>query len=221
MKQTLTLITMAMIAINVVSCKKDDAAEPAATGSTTSNNTPTDMEYYVQYTDGGKTYKRSTEISYSPQENFVQNRELAAFIGKTGVFNEEHGWVKIIFPVDSSSISKVVLNKKYITRKVEPTLDENTFMYSTPDEYIGALYYEMEFNDGKDILEDQEVTTQYYHIIKSIKYLKNAYDKATQKNKAYFVVTGEFNISVKNNSTNLTRDLTNGSYKVVLGVLPK
>ncbi len=221
MKQILTLFSVALLAISVVSCSKD-STEPSTSPSTSPSSTDT-LTYYIKYDDGGKTFKTKTDVPFDANTRVYLNYLAPAFISKLGTYsiNKEYGWLNIVFPVDSSNINKLVLNKKYITKKIEADFNLDSAVYYIPDESIGALSYEMTFESGKDIMVDQDNSTTYYHIIKSIKYLKSEYDKASEKVKAYYVVTGEFKISVKNNATNLTRDLTNGSYKVVLGVLPK
>ena len=89
------------------------------------------------------------------------------------------------------------------------------------DSKIGSLYYEMTFKSGGDKSENYDDVSTYYNIIKSITYLKSEYSKIEKRKKEFYVVTGEFNISVKNDVSNKTRDLTNGSYKIIIQTIAK
>lgn len=219
MKQILTILSVAMIAISVVSCKKDDTTTTPTT-TTTSSTTPTDMEYYIQYNDGGKTIKMEANPFATSSFLVINYPNVNAGSSIHGPKYQESGSLDIVFPVDSSNVNKVTLNKKYITGKLSEEPSDSGMFYIS-DGNIGKLTYDMTFTTGTDRMVDQDVTTTYYNIIKSVKYLKSGYDGALQKKVSYYVVTGEFNISVKNDVTNLTRDLTNGSYKIRVETLAK
>jgi hypothetical protein len=212
MKKLIFLFSLVSVFIlSFTSCKKDNSTTPISD----------DLEYYVKYTDNGKSVNlkanKTTQMAVSGYGTNTNQRITSRLYPK--VYDGGHGSIEIIIPCDSSNLNKINLDKKCVIELY------NGYQYDYKigfnDSKIGSLSYEMSSSSsGTDESNANNEASDYYNIIKSITYLESEYSTLTKEKIAWYVLTGEFKMSVQNDVSNSSRDIT-GSYKIPIMVRSK
>jgi hypothetical protein len=205
MKRILLFTEITVIMAICFSCKKDNSTNPASTSD--------DSDYYVQYTDNGAVNNFNVRPVSNPYFETQINAIWEYRLTNTSNDNDNDNNFFIILPADSSSIKKIIINKKYCISGYDSYFDVTV----KQDSAIGFLYYySHRLNEtGTDWWVNTYTTEKYYNKITSLKYLRTEYSSIYESNISYYEITGEFFMQIKNKQTFLTRDLTNGSYKLV------
>jgi hypothetical protein len=210
MKSKISIAVIVMIVAVGVGCKKASTPQPV-------NPKPapivTNSTYWISYVDTtmrtwGIYAANSTVVGLNPQTGLPYPNTAYS-----EQYNNKFGYANfnIELPVDSSSLVKIVKNKRQIITNFDP--QQSAFQVSG-----GISLSSSNSITGTDSFVSETDTLTYYSRITSLTYIGRAYDSFYQRSDAVYILQGDFNVLVNNDLSNTKRVWSNGKYKFTVNV---
>lgn len=217
----LTLLLAAVISY-CVSCKKtqpqQQAPAPSAPAQPQQPSLPPNT-YTASFVDNGQKVSVTRVIttgSQNPMRKWIYEHGgqwESSMLQFSLTSQQYYVQVGVNLPIDSSHLSILTLNKKYIVN------DSTGWDYMQPP---GTLTFKMVSPTGTDKIKREYDTLFSFNRVKSISYVGNhRYDAIEEITLCDYEVAGEFKIRVLNDVTKAVRVIDSGQYFIRVGIIAK